>query len=371
MPQEESTNADAHPDEGVLAQAELSQFAEFARQAYERKETKKYEELTPSTLVIDNSDAQQMRSSIQSKIQKELQSTRAFSSQVQTNHSLELQSQTTHAAVSAEAKVDSGDANAEPPPATEAAPAAPFVPFSSALVHSRRTLDARWLVAAAVVAVVFGSVVLDLPRFRAASNPVEATRKPAAPAASSPLSTNPASPSDLFTPVGPEVSAPPAGRRSAPVVVPPVAAAARRPAAKVPDPSVIAGSGALAVSSPTTVDIYKDGAYLGSVPVTLELPAGTHTLEYRNGTLSRNVSHVIRANQVTKATISFDVSLRINSRPWAEVFIDGVERRSLGQTPLSGVRVPIGTVLIFENREFQPKKYRVTGNESGIQNVFP
>jgi len=134
---------------------------------------------------------------------------------------------------------------------------------------------------------------------------------------------------------------------------------------------VIAGSGALAVSSPTTVDIYKDGAYLGSVPVTLELPAGTHTLEYRNGTLSRNVSHVIRANQVTKATISFDVSLRINSRPWAEVFIDGVERRSLGQTPLSGVRVPIGTVLIFENREFQPKKYRVTGNESGIQNVFP
>jgi hypothetical protein len=69
--------------------------------------------------------------------------------------------------------------------------------------------------------------------------------------------------------------------------------------------------------------------------------------------------------------ITFDVNLRINSRPWAEVFVDGVERRSLGQTPLSGVRIPIGAVLIFENRQFPTKKYRVTGNETGIQNVFP
>jgi len=140
----------------------------------------------------------------------------------------------------------------------------------------------------------------------------------------------------------------------------------------LPDSAVIAaGTGTLAISSPTTVDIYKDGALLGSVPVTLELPAGTHTLEYRHGALSRNVTHVINNNEVTKAMITFDVNVRINSRPWAEVFVDGVERKSLGQTPLSGVRIPIGTVLIFENRQFQTKKYRVTGNETGIQNVFP
>jgi hypothetical protein len=51
--------------------------------------------------------------------------------------------------------------------------------------------------------------------------------------------------------------------------------------------------------------------------------------------------------------------------------VDGAERKDLGQTPLSGARVPIGSVLIFENPQFQPKRYRVTGNETGIQVVFP
>ena len=132
-----------------------------------------------------------------------------------------------------------------------------------------------------------------------------------------------------------------------------------------------AASGTLAVSSPTSVDIYKDDAYLGSVPVSLELPAGTHTLEYRHGSLRRNVTHVINSNETTRAMITFDVNVQINSKPWAEVFMDGVERKALGQTPLSGVRVPIGSVLIFENPQFQTKKYRVTGNETGIQIIFP
>lgn len=81
--------------------------------------------------------------------------------------------------------------------------------------------------------------------------------------------------------------------------------------------------------------------------------------------------HVINGNETTKAMITFDVSVQINSRPWAEVFLDGVERKDLGQTPLSAVRVPIGSVLSFQNPQFQTKKYRVTGNETGIQIVFP
>jgi hypothetical protein len=69
--------------------------------------------------------------------------------------------------------------------------------------------------------------------------------------------------------------------------------------------------------------------------------------------------------------IAFDATVQINSRPWAEVFLDGADRKDLGQTPLSGVRIPIGSVLIFQNPQFQSKKYRVTGNETGIQIVFP
>jgi hypothetical protein len=152
----------------------------------------------------------------------------------------------------------------------------------------------------------------------------------------------------------------------------PAPAPSSRAAATLPDkPAVPAAPGILAVSSPTSVDIYKDQAYLGSVPVSLELPAGMHALEYRHGSLRRIVTHVINSNETTRAMITFEVSVQINSRPWAEVFLDGLERKPLGQTPLSGVRVPIGGVLLFENPQFEPKRYRVTGNETGIQVVFP
>jgi hypothetical protein len=135
-------------------------------------------------------------------------------------------------------------------------------------------------------------------------------------------------------------------------------------------PVAATAAGTLAVSSPASVDIYKDDAYLASTPVSLELPAGMHTLEYRHGNLRKNVTHVINGNETTRAMVTFEVSVQINSRPWAEVFLDGIERKALGQTPLSGVRVPIGSVLIFENPQFQAKRYRVTGNER-IQIVFP
>jgi hypothetical protein len=69
--------------------------------------------------------------------------------------------------------------------------------------------------------------------------------------------------------------------------------------------------------------------------------------------------------------ITFDVGVQINSKPWAEVFLDGAEKKDLGQTPLGGARIPIGSVLIFETPKCPPKRYRVTGNETGIQVVFP
>jgi hypothetical protein len=83
------------------------------------------------------------------------------------------------------------------------------------------------------------------------------------------------------------------------------------------------------------------------------------------------VTHTINGNETTRAIITFDMTVPINSKPWADVFIDGTNRKTLGQTPLSGVRVPIGSVLIFENPNFQAKRYRVRGNETGIQIVFP
>jgi hypothetical protein len=173
-------------------------------------------------------------------------------------------------------------------------------------------------------------------------------------------------------PAEPVPPGPPAKNRVvSPDPVPSVASPAPQPLKFPNPPDAPRANGTLAVSSLAAVDIYKDDTYIGSAPVSLDLPPGLQTLEYRHGSLTKKMTHQVNSNETTRATVTFDVDVQINSKPWAEVFVDGVERKALGQTPLSGVRVPIGSVLVFENPGFPEKKYRVTGNETGIQMVFP
>jgi hypothetical protein len=129
--------------------------------------------------------------------------------------------------------------------------------------------------------------------------------------------------------------------------------------------------GELAVSSPITAEIYMGGRRLGSTPTTLQLPVGRQTLEYRRGNLRTRVSHEIKPNETTTASITFQVTVQINARPWAQVFLDGAPRLPLGQTPLSGVTVPVGGVLLFENPKFTSKSYRITEKDDAIQVDFP
>jgi hypothetical protein len=111
---------------------------------------------------------------------------------------------------------------------------------------------------------------------------------------------------------------------------------------------------------------------VGTTPTTLKLPAGRQTLEFRFRNRNTVVTYDVKANQTTPATVTFDTTVQINARPWAEVFLEGASRRSLGQTPLSDVRVPIGSVLVFENPNFPSKTqtHRVTDADSVIQVVF-
>ena len=129
--------------------------------------------------------------------------------------------------------------------------------------------------------------------------------------------------------------------------------------------------GTLAVSSPTAADIFQNGEYIGSTPATLQLPAGQQTLEYRHGDLRTVVTHDIKPNELTSESITFQITVQINARPWAQVFLDGTTKRPLGQTPLSGVSVPIGGTLVFENSNFSPKTYRITEKDAAIQLNFP
>jgi hypothetical protein len=353
MSQKEAVDPIADLDSSELASNNVSRLAELARQAFEQKRTKDCLDLTRAILLIDpdHAQAQSMRSALQSEMHRDLENSRAFLRQVASRENLGRESQPD--AVS---------------PAEQ--PAVETVLVADAGYHARQNLKRRWVLRIGMVLGV-GVIFASLPRPKTHSTtPVEAA----------PLKVNIPQPVPLPPPPSMEpVQNPPhdlptveqvmAMNRPAPTV--PVAPA-RPPVVNPPDTkTVVPANGTLAVSSPTSVDIYKDDAYLGSAPVSLDLPAGQQTLEYRHGTLRRFVTHVIKGSETTKAMITFEVTVQVNSKPWAEVFLDGVERKDLGQTPLSGVRVPIGGVLSFQNPQFQTKKYRVTGNETGIQIVFP
>jgi hypothetical protein len=129
--------------------------------------------------------------------------------------------------------------------------------------------------------------------------------------------------------------------------------------------------GKLAVSSFTAADIYLGAQLMGSTPTTLSLPPGPQKLEYRHGNLRTVVTHNIKANETTTAAVTFPKIVEVNSKPWAQVSLEGMPRRSLGQTPLSGITVPIGGVLVFENPNFPSKSYRVTEKDTAIQVNFP
>src|SRR3954467_358389 len=91
----------AHLDAGTASNGELSRLAELARQAFERKDTKKCLDLTRAMLLIDpdSADAQGMRSSIQSDIHRDLENARAFLRQVHSKENLEQPSRSAPSAV--------------------------------------------------------------------------------------------------------------------------------------------------------------------------------------------------------------------------------------------------------------------------------
>jgi hypothetical protein len=163
----------------------------------------------------------------------------------------------------------------------------------------------------------------------------------------------------------PDVNTPPSARPSSA----PSAPSPDRPANGKPDAAEPVGL--LALSAAVPVDVYFAGKQLGTTPVKVQLPAGLRTLEYRYQDLTKTDTQMIKSGQTVTATVVFDVNVQINARPGAQVSIEGPEGRALGQTPLSNVTVPAGSVLVFQNPRYPEKKFRVTGRDNAIQIVFP
>jgi hypothetical protein len=352
MSQKDTTEEIGHHGVSDRSSGYLSKLATLARQAYDQKRTKDCLDLTRAMLLIDpdNVDAQWMRSSIQSQMQRDLEDARAFFDNVRPKETPDLQ--------------------AGPPPIHVQPLANETLGVTKPDAVRPPGARKRWLTYSSMV-IGLAITAVAVASFR--SNPVLLPTPPLTAPDQAGTAANMKRVQHEESP-DPPVDASIAGLDAGNVAggrLPVLESAAPRPITKVPGPDLHLPDGTLAINSPTTVDIYRGDLYLGSTPVSLALPAGVQTLEYRHGNLRRTVTHIINSNETTKAMVTFDVSIKINSKPWAEVFQEGVERKDLGQTPLSGVRVPIGSVLVFENPQFLPKKYRVTGNESGIQIVFP
>jgi hypothetical protein len=388
MSQKETTASIGRLEASESQVGNLSGLTELARKAFEQKRSKDCLDLTRAMLLLDpgNADALAMRLSIQSEMHRDLDSARAFIRQAQSaqnDESLEPQLPLV-SKVETVAAVDSeGHLWVEHGNGRTRTVLASTVAALLDILHSKRWRGIRWVLVAATIIVV-GVVLVPFLRFKTSGPPVESSLL-ALGSSDVPRATasEEVHPEIVETPVE-KAPAPPSLPSSVPSTVP-VSVAAKTPAAfPAPNPVAIsraatvlpdvpsnAGTGVLAISSAGAVDIFEGDAYLGSVPVSLELSAGEHTLEFRHGTLRKRVNYVINRNETSKATVVFDFTVQVNSKPWSEVFLEGVERKDLGQTPLSGVRVPIGGVLIFENPQFQAKRYRITGNETGIQVVFP
>ena len=415
MSEREHTVPAGDVSESESGNISLAQLTELTRQAYEQKRTKNCLDLIRAILLIDpeNAEAQLMRSSIRMEMHLDLNNARSLLKDV---HLKDRPQKYSEAGTTVLRRILSVDPDSEeartllsevspsepvlPPPAIEEQPVPepvlevvqqepdpPAVQEQPTVVMPARsfrlrvgTLKRPWIPRAiAVVSIAVPiAVVACLPALRSSPNPINTpVTQTGSPQSSVPSEKNfaPAAAPALSDAKIAEVSAPvpvvPRVDTGIATTPPPSSSSTTRPTSNVSSPPALAASGKLAISSPTSVDVYVKDEYIGSAPVTIEMSPGAHTLEYRHENLRKSITHTITTNETTRAAITFDVPVQINARPWADVYVDGIERKPLGQTPMSGVQVPIGGVLVFENSQFGVKRYRVTGRETAIQIVFP
>jgi len=377
---------------------DAAQLAIQARTAYEQKRTRECLALSKVLAQVDpgNAEAEALQAQIQAAIKRDLDDARGLlehsggeserkkyrkAAELILIKALNLDPE------NKEAKALLQGAKAVPALSNLPSPvrAAEEIPFTAAMTYGDAKEDKKSRLKVPVALIAIAVPIIGLALF-IASRPKSANVL-AAPASR----TETAKQSD-FSPRAPEQprvipaavaeasTAEPKSATQIPVVkTPPVTVTstatpvpAPTPTPPVPTRTNVAGAlGVLAISSAVPADIYLGDKYLGSTPTTVQLPVGLQTLEYRHGDLRTVASHEIKNNETTRASVTFLMNLQINAKPWAQVFLEGSPRRALGQTPLSGVSVPIGGVLVFENPNFPSKSYRITDKDAAIQVNFP
>jgi hypothetical protein len=133
-------------------------------------------------------------------------------------------------------------------------------------------------------------------------------------------------------------------------------------------PAPVAPPGSLSLSLPFQVEVYEDDRFVGvNNGADIRLSAGSHRLTLVNESLRYRATQTVNisSGRTTTVTASLPTGmLQLNATPWAEVLLDG---KSLGETPLGNVSVPIGPhTLVFRHPELgqQSRSVVVTAQSS-------
>jgi hypothetical protein len=120
-------------------------------------------------------------------------------------------------------------------------------------------------------------------------------------------------------------------------------------------------SGWIAVFSPVTLDIAENGKPIGTTEQgRLMLSPGRHQLTFSNREMGYKTTQAVDIEPGEERSVSLVPTgeLSANATPWAEVWLDG---KKVGETPLAGLRVPLGThEVVFKNPKFPERRVTVT-----------
>ena len=156
-------------------------------------------------------------------------------------------------------------------------------------------------------------------------------------------------------------------------------AAETAPAAKATDASLAAAApvvpsgprfGAVTVTSPIELQVFKDGQVVGSSVGSIALGEGPHVLEFVNEALGFKYRQTVsvKNGQMTSVKIAVpNGRISINAAPWAEVLIDGAPA---GETPLANLSLPIGShEIVFRHPQLGEKKQTVVVKVEGLLKI--
>lgn len=119
-------------------------------------------------------------------------------------------------------------------------------------------------------------------------------------------------------------------------------------------------SGMIAVFSPIPLDIAENGRSIGtSEQGRLILSPGRHALTLTNREFDYKGTQIVEIDPGEESSISVQPTgeLNVNAVPWAEIWMEG---KKVGETPVAGLRVPLGTHdIVFKNPQFPERHVTV------------